>query len=305
MRIKNDYVSIKSGKKTFQLNNLIFNRYLHTFINNLNISEDFSEDTPKPQYFSKCYIKLNDALTFDATSQIVMQEFDFWLENPIIAETPSVNTSTINYFFKSNNGKVYSTETFAKTDETVYRNQKITAIGFFTSNSDFADAILDVSNYDMYYDEGFSVARRDTIQTDAIFVSDGKIKTPKHLIFQNDYIKSIVKSIGLGYSPYEIKEKYDVIVDDYSLPYEDNQFISFNNNNLSIPNFKSKCLSYLSPYTYLPIYPTRNSFNYLMFIYKTLDYNGDSIEEGEYWEAIKLDSNNLGRIKPIIKYERG
>ena len=118
MRIKNDYVSIKSGKKTFQLNNLILNNYLHTFINNIVPSED----TPSKQFFHKCFIKLNDALTFDTTSQIVMQEFDFWLENPIIAETPSTNSSTINYFFKSDNGKVYSTETFAKTDETVYRN---------------------------------------------------------------------------------------------------------------------------------------------------------------------------------------
>ena len=221
---------------------------------------------------------------------------------PIVSEIQSVNTSTINYVFKAHNGKVYST-TSGEIEEIEYKNRKIMAIGFFTQDNAFAGAILDVSSFDIYYNEGFSIARQDTIKTDTLFYSNDGLEKPNHLLFLNDNISSRVTAIGLGKNPYEISERLDVIASDYSSIYEDNQFVRFSpNNSETIANPKGVCLSYVSNSTYMPLYPTRNGYEYIMFIYRTkYEQNGVELEK-EYWEAIKL--SDYGNIKTTIKYER-
>lgn len=301
MKLINDYVEIRNKNKTISLKNLILNNYLHTFINNI----IDSGNTPQKQYFHKCYIKLTDTLSFNTTSQIVGNSFDFWFENPIIYESPSVNSSTINYLFKSLNGRVYSTETYKSIEETVYKGKKITAIGFFTEDNSFAGAVLDVSNFDMYYDEGFSIIRQDTIKTDAMFISKGQLATPKHLLFMNDNITSYLKAIGLGMIKDEIQQRYNVIATDYSSRYTDKQYVEFSilkddGGTSKIPNFSSMCKSFLP--MYLSKYPTRNNFKYIMFIYEATYEVNEKKVTAEYWEV--MDINVYGKLKLTIKYER-
>jgi len=291
MKISNDFVEIKSGKKNILLKNLILNNYLHIFLNNI----VDSGNTPNKQYFHKCFIRLDSALTFDTTSQIPQNEFDFWFENPVVAQTPSENSCTISYIFKAINGMVYDADTFQKVEETVFKGRKITAIGFFTSDNSFACAILDVSQYSLFYDEEFSVARQDTISTDGVFYSKDGLTTPSHLYFLNDDIESRLTEIGIGDS-YENMTRYSIEAVDFSSTYADNQHVTFAGDENDIENLFSVCRTYLP--RYLPMYPTRNSYKKIFYIYTQTQ---DSIQK-EYVEIKNLELT--GDLKIKIKYER-
>lgn len=309
MKLANNFVEIRNNKKTITLKNMILNNYLYSFLKNI-ISHDFLQ-----QYFSKCYIKIDTSVAFNKKSMIDIAEFDFYIKNPIVNEINTKNLSIIDYIFKPLEGKIYNAKN-AITDtlisENEYRNKKITAIGFATNDSNYIGAIIDVSNYDIYYEDGFSIFRQDKIETEAIYYTDmpyGAPETPKHLKFLNDNVVACVSGIGFGKTPYKIEERYNIKAINYpESPTEDEMFVSFeilndDGSHKPIYNQKNICFSYPSNNTYMPIYPTKNSYPYIMFEYEYYKKTPSMIYvEGWYWEAIKL--NKYGNLKATIKYER-
>lgn len=304
MKIKNEYVTIKTGKKNITLRNTIMNTYLSRFKSNT------SEEYNYTQWFDRCYIKLDTPLSFEASDSVHVIDFNFYFTKLIREESISNNSSTINYYFTKNVNKIFNALTDNEEYASKYVGRKITAIGFFSSEpfgimGMLAGAILDVSNYDIYYEENFSVTRRDTISTDGIFVSQStNIEYPLHLKFINndDGINTYISHIGLGNSIDKISKIYKVGVYESTSIWSDEQYVKFYAINSSnaygyIPNHMSLCRSYMP--RRLAFYLTSNCYKYVMFVYTC---KKNDIDYGQYWEVV--ENKNYGNTYAIIKFER-
>ena len=308
MKIKNEYVTIKSGKKHINLKNTIMNIYLSKF--NANTDEAYNYILS----FDRCYIKLETPLLFNVSDYINASNFDFYFDTPIRAEELSENLAAINYSFTKNVNEVRNANSDNEEYISKYVGKKITAIGFFSSipianNTDIlADAILDVSNYDIYCEENFSVTRRDTISTNGIFVSQSpNIKYPVHLRFINndDGISSYISHIGFGNSINKIDKLYNVGIYERPSNFEDEQYVKFyaidsNNSYSYIPNRPSFCNSYMPKK--LAFYPTSNNYKYAMFVYTCKNSLTNENEYGKYWEVV--ENEKFGNTYAMIKFER-
>lgn len=195
MKIKNDLVSIKIGKKQYDLNNLILNEYLNRFA-----KSQLDKDKVKQRDYIKelkyCLIKFDEPFeNFDENIELHNQDFDICLVDGVsnIVQEMSEKEISIKYTYKTNwNVWDYKENTAINKNIANYRGRKITAIGF---NSHWMSdentvikfpvcAVLDVSNYNIYLqpDQDVSITRKDIISTDAEFYSNSKkIKGPVHL----------------------------------------------------------------------------------------------------------------------------
>lgn len=190
MRIRNDLVSIKIGKKQYDFNNLILNEYLNRFAksqldkNNMRLIANDKE-------LSYCLLKFDTPLEINENTELNNQDFDVCIlsDNTNIVQEISEQEITIKYTYNSNASIWdYKKNTADNIKISDYNNKKITAIGF---NSYFAPstnlkvcAVLDVSNYNIYLQENqdLTITRKDIISSDIQFWTENKkVKGPVHL----------------------------------------------------------------------------------------------------------------------------
>lgn len=197
MRIRNDLVSIKIGKKQYDFNNLILNEYLNRFAKS-QLDKDNMRLIANNKELSYCLLKFDMPLELNENTELDNEDFDVVLlqgASNIIQEV-SENEISIKYTYKSDWiwGDYHSTTENLNNNKTIkdFYGKKITAIGFnsyfgFTKNMTNKAricAVLDVSNYNIYLQENqdFTVTRKDIISSDTLFWSgDKRVKGPIHL----------------------------------------------------------------------------------------------------------------------------
>ena len=184
MKIKNELVSIKIGKKQYDFNNLVLDEYLKRFARSQLNEEDVNLTTmdKRARY---CLIKFDEPLEdISAKSEIQNSDFDICLMGSTIANQDiSEQNITTEYLYASYFIWDYNKKTAEDVKISDYYGKKITAIGFnswWAKGSVLVLAVLDVSNYNIYLQENqeLSVTRKDVITTDALFYSNDKSKVP-------------------------------------------------------------------------------------------------------------------------------
>lgn len=192
-KIKNVNIDIKIGNREYKLRNLILNTLLNSYANKLVTQYDQMRTI-----LGSCMLKFSNLGKVTSDSLIRCDTFDIEISTINISSFNSTNKIVNKYIYNSEDGYIYdySKGTSQNIRISDYRNQKIYALGFSFSGSDATlnvDAVLDVSNYDMYIydDEEILITRIDEISTDAIFTSlHEKVKFPVHLSGQG--IKGII-----------------------------------------------------------------------------------------------------------------
>lgn len=317
MKISNEYVNIKTNKRNITLKNMILNNYLYNFLKNI-LPNDIDFNTVYFQFFDRCFIKVEEKIEFNEKDMIPLDQFDFYFMNPIIDETNNKYSSTINYIFKTFDNRVYNAknlETQSIIDGKQFIGKKITEIGFATFDSNCVGAILDVSNYDIYYDEGFSIFRKDTITSDSTFIQSGIIETPFHFKFLNRPYNSSeirylsrISGIGLAKNINKIEKTYDVLAEYPQNPTEDEMSIK-----LKILNDDGTTKNIYNPIrlgistslnSYIPFCVSEGEYKYIMILYNVYYRTPNGIYLYDtYMQAINL--NKHGDLDLKIKFERG
>ena len=197
MRIRNDLVSIKIGKKQYDFNNLILNEYLNRFAKS-QLDKDKIRLIANDKELSYCLLKFDTPLEINEDVELDNEDFDVVLLEGAsnIIKDISENEITIKYTYKSDWhwGNYNSGTGNLNNQKTIkdYYGRKITAIGFnsyfgLTTNMAWRArvcAVLDVSNYNIYLqkNQDFTITRKDIISSDAKFWSNSsKVKGPIHL----------------------------------------------------------------------------------------------------------------------------
>lgn len=192
MKIRNDLISIKIGKKQYDFNNLILDTYLQRFIKG-QLDKDYLTSVLNDKELRYCLFKFDTPLeNLEGNISLKNKDFDICFvfsskSNQIVND----KQISIQYDYKINNDVViidYNKPDNQNIKISDYYNKKITAIGF---NSFFADdtnfsykvpvcAVLDTSNYNIYLQENqeLAITRKDIITTDALFYSNNKDKVP-------------------------------------------------------------------------------------------------------------------------------
>ena len=191
MKIKNDLISIKIGKKKYNFNNLILDSYIKEFVKS-QLDKEYGNATDKSLDY--LFIKFDNVIPNIAeNSDLKAVDFDIALTNGTSTKNQFINSEfniSIEYIYKTaKTDMVYDfINNESKTFGEFFNNRKITAIGFGKSYASTAsiEAILDTSNYNLYLteNEDFYLLRRDIIITDALFYTNNieKVKAPLHLL---------------------------------------------------------------------------------------------------------------------------
>lgn len=304
MKIKNEIISIKIGKKHYDFNNLILDEYLKRFVssqltlNNLNIYSTMKR-------LRYCLLKFDTPLkNISNSSEIKNQDFDIcFVGGAIINQAIGENQIVAEYLYDTNwNVWDYKKDTATDNYLSNYYGKKVTAIGFnvtwlpydFNGEGGWKHpvcAVLDTSNYNIYLQENqdLSITRKDIITTDAIFYSNSKEKVagPAHLapaglpeiihqnrIYNNDKTAwssyednayGILYSIGLSsYTDY-IDEEF-IIGTDVQVEQSANELKIKGIENYLSTDSSLFCGENVFPQTGL--YPTKTNYKYVIFKYK-------------------------------------
>lgn len=333
-KVKNVSVNIQIGKREYCFKNLILNTLLNNFANSL---IDNYNGTGK--ILSHCLLKFENFENITENTTLINDDFDICILNTSSETISSSNKITNRYVCYTEDNYIYDYErhTAINVKLSDYNNRKIHWIGFsntFAYRSKVL-AMLDVSNYDLYIEEGeeIRVTRIDEISTDAIFTSlSESINAPIHLypngiqgilpkqeiwdsshqygttVDNRAYAK--LTNFGFGNNTSELDVEYDM----------DNNY-EVNDNIFTIKNIWSPIGLYPSDNLYPSnnLYPDDPPFNYLILRFKLFQkvaeddatyedvINGRKLIEkytgAEYLQAIPL--NIRGFVDLNIKYERG
>ena len=318
MIVKNEYVEIKKGNKTYTKQNMILNSYLKTFM-----QKQLVQDSGL-RYITYCYLKLDTPLeNIDYDTTLLANSFDIKIPQSIKPTISATNKNIkINYNFddssynykKSDNSWEYVTGS----NFNIFTGRKIVGIGFGTALS--AYAYLDTRNMNIIINtnEQFRITRVDNIISDGIA---SHIEYPLHLV--NDLVdrdaeikiinvdsreitvKEITKaqlySIGFGNTQGYMEEEYligDVETDrdDYSITFDVSR--------------TKKVGHYPSEDLHFPFYPTMDNSKYLIFKYRLYRIYFNSFTEqdvitnlDEYYTMSK-PNENFGNLEIKLKIER-
>lgn len=338
MKIKNEYVKIKSKDREISLNNMIFDKYLEYFFQRQYDDEKLIEYDMSIQ-MTYCFIKF-DELTKKITESnldnngnqiITTNDFDIAIPiNSMLKVGNESSTSTI-YDYSVRKG-IWDIKTGITTfDFNEYVGKKISALGFGW-NEIFA--CIDTTNYSIYIEsEGLNISRKDTFSSDAICVgydypvhlatsgetycyTDGKGETSS-----SEYAQ--LYSIGLGKTIGVIDEEY-IIGEDIKIIKEDDKGFGFNLETGVDDNIYPSNMLYCSDELYpMPInvkteiypektlycsdeiYPSDSNYKYIIYKYR-LCYltRGSSIEKLDKYYTMNFEFNTKGLFEIITKIER-
>lgn len=307
MKIKNELVSIKIGRKQYDFKNLILDEYLKRFAkaqiqytntyNNLNSTKETAveyEDRTN-LLLSCCFLKFEESLDKEK-NDLKNTDFDLVTSIPSkVNQDISARGVSIQYTYNLKEFSDCKNLKYANIND--YNGKKITAIGFnsLSKNKEKYSicAILDTSNYNIYLQEKqiFTITRKDVIQTDALFNSNSdKYKGPFHLapfkeiynVYQENNEddedfnrnslktrKSFLYSIGLSsYSDYIDKEF--VVGKDVQIENNGKELIIKGLENYCSNNCPSFPTNEIYPSA--DIYPLKSNYKYIIFKYKIYEY---------------------------------
>ena len=343
MKIKNDLISIKMGKKQYDFRNLILDEYLKIFAST---QIDINENTKTSNRKDLTYllIKFDTPLeNLNESSVLVNEDFDVCASyhNTAIQEF-SENSVITQYDYKINDVLEYANANYPETNNiSKYYGKKVTAIGFnsfgakSTSVSTNVKAVLDTSNYNIYIQENqdFTVTRKDIITTDALFYSNNKRKISGTIHLAPLYNEAVIEptilkneegatitgpdiSYGviysIGMSSYIDRIDKELVIG------KDIEIIQ-NGAELSIEGIenywsKEKLLypnSNLYPNSGL--YPIKSNYKYIIFKYKvwqnilsgTYENPVYTMTDTGYFYYQVVPISKFGELNLKIKYERG
>lgn len=341
MKIKNEYIKIKTSSREFNLKNLIFDDYLKYFFQRQYDSEKLSYYNSMIQ-MSYCFIKFDEPLKNIIPSNrdergnciITEESFDISITVSNIIRTGNDNSTSTIYDYTSRRG-IYDYSINASVDDiNQYAGRKITAIGFGYLNNIFA--CVDTSNYSVYMvqDEELNISRKDVFSSDAICKGSDY---PVHLATAGDlcyyesgkgkqaaYKYAMLYSVGFGKTIGKMDEEY-VINEDIQIIKENDYAFGFDMETGTeegiYPSHVLYCDDELYPlpfYVKAEVYPRENFYlddmmypsdsNYKYVIYKYRlcywPYAADSpIYLDEYY-TMNLENSTRGLFEMITKIER-
>ena len=311
MIIKNEYVTINIGEKSIELKNTILDKYIERIIEN-----QFLTQNRKDLFLETVVLKFDEKLHFNENSTLKQSDFDICIEGKSAEINITNNNITVQYTYPEQAGafyRIYDAKTHSPIyDFNNYLNKKITAIGFKcgTAADEEVLACLNTSNYNLYIQEQqiFSITRKDTFSTDAIFYCPNQIVTgPIHLIensnndYSNNYI-GVLYSIGLS-SYINYIDKEFVIGKDVEKEINNNELIIKGIENYLATDSSLFGNEYLFPIS--DLYPVKTNYKYIIFKYKIyqINYAKSTDTKYYYYQAIQIDK--FGKMNLKIKYERG
>ena len=338
MKVKNEYVKIKSGKKEYTLRNYIYDSYLKLFSDCQKELYDYGYGITETNdtKLSACCIKFDTELE-DYTNANT-SDFDLFIPIKQYSLTGNESGTSTIYEYSSLMINYYN-----PIDLTPYDGKKITAIGFcgITRWIDVTPvyklyACLDTSYYSIYVDktQGIEISRKDTIQSNA--VCDG-YQYPLHLspilerFSEEDdehhgaiaRIRPILYSVGFGNMRGKMAQEW-IIGQDAEIQTIDNfkygvamknpvnvplyplNIIHPSNGLYPIqPEFKETIHPQEERYPSNSIYPIKAGYNYIIFKYR-LYYNvlNDIVYLDEYY-TMSYAYNPKGIFIATNKIERG
>ena len=305
MQVKNKYVKIKIGNKEIDFNNLILDTYLRRMVEGQSSFDSEFWQSPELRY---CYVKYDSKLDFDETSVLHPTDFNNYFDTTKIKIKHTTNEIEVEYRYSS-----------LRHSQADY-DKKITALGFFDSNSQDAIcyACLDLSNYGLYYksSEDLTIVRVDSLSTKATFTTNNNIiDYPLHLSprmhkvgYLNYYnLTAYLSSVGLGTNARIMRKEIEL--DENNTIYFGNKIIF--HDILSNENI----LDILEPNIRQPqnrLYPTDTANNYTYLFLKFKIYRNKFIFEETRWEHIDTGNwytlsvpiNVTGDFNYAITYER-
>lgn len=329
-KVKNIAINIQIGTREYCFKNLILDVLLNNYAECLTYEKKYNTSIKK---LSHCLISFGKFDNITPDVQLKNDIFDICILNTTLNTTALENKIINKYVCTTEDNYIYdySKKTANNIKLNDYIGKKINFLGFSYGwvSSYPVLAILDVSNYDMYIQEGqeIRITRIDEISTDAIFTSlHESVKAPIHLypngvegllpaqilvssdgiysttIYNKAYAK--LTNFGLSNSPSKIETEYDI---------EGNYEV--NSNVFSIKNIWSPKGLYLSRDLYPSdeLYPDNIPYQYLILRFKLFQKVAEGTYENfeevdtytgaEYLQAIPLDKR--GTVDFNIKYERG
>lgn len=310
MKVKNEYVQIKVGNKTYMHKNMILNEYLYKlFDSQLDVIHDYC-------YINECYIKLDAPIDVDYDSQISKNDFDFSYSVGLNEgyfnkfSNRNENTITINLNFNNSSLIVINGEYTEGSSINQFIGKKIMGIGFGNSSQENIFAYLDTRNMNIVinYNEEISIIRVDTLKSDG--VCNG-IEYPLHLV--NDfadkdaewneqesttyYTKAQLYSVGFGNVKGYMEEEYLI----------SNLTTTRNNNSISFDLTRNKNVGkYPSNNLFPGFYPTKDNSKYLIFKYRLYRINNTKTNYyylDEYY-TMSMPNVNFGDLNVKLKIER-
>lgn len=336
MKVKNDFVEIKTGDKKYKLQNLILDellkRYAKSQIEVGNLYRIYN--CPRLEYL---LIKFDTPIgNLRPSSELHNADFDvglIWGNSNV--KSLSDNKITVQYQYeldKRDSFYLYGTGVVTGEYWNQLEGKKITALGFNSWPADDTNvinkypvcAVLDTSNYNIYLEKNqeFSVTRKDIITTDALFYSNNMLKVPgpihlcpygiESLVDPNSSLPSQAVLYSIGFSSYpDYIDKELVIGEDIQAIHNGNEISIIGlENYLSTdsPLFSSENI-----YASEDLYPVKTNYKYIIFKYKIWHKVDNTVNDEVittytdtgyyYYQSIPIDK--YGKTDLKIKYERG
>lgn len=343
MKIKNDLISIRIGRKQYDFRNMILDEYLKTFATSqLDVESVRKVTNGKSLYYP--LLKFDTPIeNLNEKSVLVNEDFDIFSLYYTANQEVSENQITTQYNYTFDKVIDFSSSNYPnQINISNYFGRKITAIGFSSfggkSSSIYSTvrAVLDTSNYNIYLqpNQEFTVTRKDIITTDALFYTPNKNKIPAllHLmpipnkaviepnkLYSNsgtaaiegtDASYGIIYSIGLS-SYIDRIDKEFIVGEDVE--------ITQNGTELNIEgienylNNENRLYPSSNLYPSSSIYPIKANYKYIIIKYKVWQNILSGTYENPvytmtdtgffYHQAIPIDK--FGKLNMKIRYERG
>lgn len=194
MKIKNRVVSIKVGKKQYDLKNLITNNCLTRFARSQLEPEKYNY-IPYDKEMSHCLLKFDEPLNIYDDIELHNQDFDICFAGGTSFTQKAISDKKVDIKYVYDTAFIYDYQKSTTNNIHIsdYYGKKITAIGFNSWFSNDANnstklpimAVIDTQNYNIYLQEGqdLRITRSDTITSDAEFYCENsKVNGPLHLI---------------------------------------------------------------------------------------------------------------------------
>ena len=317
MKVRNEYIQIKMGNKTWTKKNMILNEYLYRmFDSQINTEHDKC-------YISRCFLKLDTPIeNVDYDSEILPSQFDITIRNIVDEKyfnqrtARTKNSIRINYIFDSNSMFIIDGEWHEISIMNNYINRRIMGIGFGVDDSSNIFAYLDTSNMNIAinYNEKISISRIDLLQSDGIcdgieyplhLVNDFAFKDTKEVevsgLYTKEYTEAQLYSVGFGNCRGLMEEEY--LISDVEIE-RDETSITFNvQRDKKMGHYPSENLD-------LGFYPTMDNSKYLLFKYRLYRrYKNDFSDEYvinylDKYYTMNMANEDFGNLNVKLKIER-
>lgn len=342
MRIENEYIKIKQGKREITLKNYIYDEYLSLFsTTQYNDGQQDIEglyyDQQNKQFFN-CFIKFDEPLENITSAEIT--DFDIYADADKIDFIKLKNGTSLIYNYLLNYSyDIYNPGTLIHIED--YYNRKVTTLGFGRNGEIYA--CLDISNYEIYVieDETLILTRKDNILSEAVCYG---YDYPVHLSPLGDKENAIWNSTSWEYEPKYAKlysvgfaktagvisEEF-IIGDDINIKIIDDTSFSFNlkkgdkislypQNDLYAGNGVYPLPLYVQNefypqnnlYTSDDLYPSDSNYKYIFYKFRLyiIHWVGPNFSDGlviqeldEYYSMF-LENTTKGLFEIITKIER-